>query len=79
MPFPPVRPGDECFLNIGNNNEIREYCSIHCSSKSCECKACKVLTETPWPTRHRQLPLCARRQRSHGRSHKGMDVHMYTR
>ncbi|KFK29511.1 hypothetical protein AALP_AA7G143800 [Arabis alpina] len=26
--------GDECFLCIGNNNEIREFCSIHRSSKS---------------------------------------------
>lgn len=25
--------GDECFLCIGNNNEIREFCSIHRSSK----------------------------------------------
>ncbi|XP_020157082.1 probable acyl-[acyl-carrier-protein]--UDP-N-acetylglucosamine O-acyltransferase, mitochondrial [Aegilops tauschii subsp. strangulata] len=31
------KPGDECFLRIGNNNEIREYCSIHRSSKSCDC------------------------------------------
>lgn len=30
------KPGDECFLHIGNNNEIREYCSIHRSSKSCD-------------------------------------------
>ncbi|VAI82378.1 unnamed protein product [Triticum turgidum subsp. durum] len=78
MSFPPVRPGDECFLNIGNNNEVREYRSIQCSSKYCECMACKVLTETPWPSRHHQPPLCARRQCPHGRSHKGMGVHMYT-
>ncbi|KAL0872987.1 hypothetical protein Bca101_022692 [Brassica carinata] len=26
--------GDECFLFIGNNNEIREFCSIHRSSTS---------------------------------------------
>uniref|UniRef100_A0A0E0JNE5 UDP N-acetylglucosamine O-acyltransferase C-terminal domain-containing protein n=1 Tax=Oryza punctata TaxID=4537 RepID=A0A0E0JNE5_ORYPU len=31
------KSGDECFLQIGNNNEIREYCSIHRSSKSCDC------------------------------------------
>uniref|UniRef100_A0A8R7TXS6 Acyl-[acyl-carrier-protein]--UDP-N-acetylglucosamine O-acyltransferase, mitochondrial n=1 Tax=Triticum urartu TaxID=4572 RepID=A0A8R7TXS6_TRIUA len=31
------KPGDECFLRIGNNNEIREYCSIHRSSKPCDC------------------------------------------
>ncbi|XP_015693959.1 probable acyl-[acyl-carrier-protein]--UDP-N-acetylglucosamine O-acyltransferase, mitochondrial isoform X2 [Oryza brachyantha] len=30
------KSGDECFLQIGNNNEIREYCSIHRSSKSCD-------------------------------------------
>ncbi|WVZ69021.1 hypothetical protein U9M48_017880 [Paspalum notatum var. saurae] len=29
--------GEECFLHIGRNNEIREYCSIHRSSKSCDC------------------------------------------
>ncbi|KAL5558475.1 hypothetical protein UlMin_034686, partial [Ulmus minor] len=28
------KPGDECFLDVGNNNEIREYTSIHRSSKS---------------------------------------------
>ncbi|KAK6944848.1 UDP N-acetylglucosamine O-acyltransferase, C-terminal [Dillenia turbinata] len=28
--------GDECFLDIGDNNEIREYASIHRSSKSTE-------------------------------------------
>ncbi|XP_050217934.1 probable acyl-[acyl-carrier-protein]--UDP-N-acetylglucosamine O-acyltransferase, mitochondrial isoform X2 [Mercurialis annua] len=26
--------GDECFLEIGNNNDIREYASVHLSSKS---------------------------------------------
>ncbi|CAF2069120.1 unnamed protein product [Brassica napus] len=26
--------GDECFLCIGNNNEIRKFCSIHRSSTS---------------------------------------------
>ncbi|CAO2171286.1 unnamed protein product [Urochloa humidicola] len=31
------KAGDECFLHIGRNNEIREYCSIHRSSKSCDC------------------------------------------
>ncbi|PUZ54997.1 hypothetical protein GQ55_5G177100 [Panicum hallii var. hallii] len=31
------KTGDECFLHIGRNNEIREYCSIHRSSKSCDC------------------------------------------
>ncbi|TVU35268.1 hypothetical protein EJB05_17150 [Eragrostis curvula] len=31
------KTGDECFLRIGCNNEIREYCSIHRSSKSCDC------------------------------------------
>ncbi|KAL6845063.1 hypothetical protein ACP4OV_024558 [Aristida adscensionis] len=30
------KPGDECFLHVGSNNEIREYCSIHRSSKSCD-------------------------------------------
>ncbi|KAL5572501.1 hypothetical protein UlMin_022098 [Ulmus minor] len=28
------KPGDECFLDVGNYNEIREYTSIHRSSKS---------------------------------------------
>ncbi|KAG4194760.1 hypothetical protein ERO13_A06G071400v2 [Gossypium hirsutum] len=28
--------GDECFLDIGDNNEIREFTSIHRSSKSCD-------------------------------------------
>lgn len=28
------KPGDECFLHIGDNNEIREHTSIHRSSKS---------------------------------------------
>ncbi|CAH2077578.1 unnamed protein product [Thlaspi arvense] len=28
------KDGDECFLCIGNNNEIREFCSIHRSSNS---------------------------------------------
>ncbi|KAJ9183835.1 hypothetical protein P3X46_007642 [Hevea brasiliensis] len=28
------KPGDECFLHIGDNNEIREHASIHQSSKS---------------------------------------------
>ncbi|KAJ6698905.1 ACYL-[ACYL-CARRIER-PROTEIN]--UDP-N-ACETYLGLUCOSAMINE O-ACYLTRANSFERASE [Salix purpurea] len=28
------KPGDECFLLIGDNNEIREHTSIHRSSKS---------------------------------------------
>ncbi|KAJ4787472.1 Acyl-[acyl-carrier-protein]--UDP-N-acetylglucosamine O-acyltransferase [Rhynchospora pubera] len=28
------KEGDECFLQIGNNNDIREYTSIHRSSKS---------------------------------------------
>ncbi|KAG8657020.1 probable acyl-[acyl-carrier-protein]--UDP-N-acetylglucosamine O-acyltransferase, mitochondrial isoform X7 [Manihot esculenta] len=27
------KPGDECFLDIGDNNEIREHASIHRSSK----------------------------------------------
>ncbi|KAG8077766.1 hypothetical protein GUJ93_ZPchr0007g3376 [Zizania palustris] len=31
------KSGDEIFLHIGNNNEIREYCSIHRSSKCCDC------------------------------------------
>ncbi|XP_039118992.1 probable acyl-[acyl-carrier-protein]--UDP-N-acetylglucosamine O-acyltransferase, mitochondrial isoform X2 [Dioscorea cayenensis subsp. rotundata] len=30
------KPGDECFLIVGDNNEIREYTSIHRSSKSTE-------------------------------------------
>ncbi|KAF8406918.1 hypothetical protein HHK36_006039 [Tetracentron sinense] len=30
------KPGDECFLDVGDNNEIREYTSIHRSSKSSE-------------------------------------------
>ncbi|XP_010262188.1 PREDICTED: probable acyl-[acyl-carrier-protein]--UDP-N-acetylglucosamine O-acyltransferase, mitochondrial isoform X2 [Nelumbo nucifera] len=30
------KPGDECFLDIGDNNDIREYTSIHRSSKSSE-------------------------------------------
>ncbi|EOY30493.1 Bacterial transferase hexapeptide repeat-containing protein isoform 1 [Theobroma cacao] len=28
------KSGDECFLDVGNNNEIREFTSIHRSSKS---------------------------------------------
>ncbi|GAV68307.1 Hexapep domain-containing protein/Acetyltransf_11 domain-containing protein, partial [Cephalotus follicularis] len=28
------KTGDECFLDVGNNNEIREHTSIHRSSKS---------------------------------------------
>ncbi|XP_044471192.1 probable acyl-[acyl-carrier-protein]--UDP-N-acetylglucosamine O-acyltransferase, mitochondrial isoform X2 [Mangifera indica] len=28
------QPGEECFLDVGNNNEIREHASIHRSSKS---------------------------------------------
>ncbi|KAJ4958323.1 hypothetical protein NE237_025434 [Protea cynaroides] len=28
------KPGDECYLDVGDNNEIREYTSIHRSSKS---------------------------------------------
>ncbi|CAH8362677.1 unnamed protein product [Eruca vesicaria subsp. sativa] len=28
------KDGDECFLCIGNDNEIREFCSIHMSSKA---------------------------------------------
>ncbi|XP_024017216.1 probable acyl-[acyl-carrier-protein]--UDP-N-acetylglucosamine O-acyltransferase, mitochondrial [Morus notabilis] len=28
------KPGDECFLDVGDNNEIREHTSIHRSSKS---------------------------------------------
>ncbi|KAK1666821.1 hypothetical protein QYE76_054980 [Lolium multiflorum] len=31
------KSGEECFLRIGNNNEIREYCSIHRSSKAPDC------------------------------------------
>ncbi|XP_050270259.1 probable acyl-[acyl-carrier-protein]--UDP-N-acetylglucosamine O-acyltransferase, mitochondrial [Quercus robur] len=30
------KPGDECFLDIGDNNDIREHSSIHRSSKSSE-------------------------------------------
>lgn len=30
------KPGDECFLHVGDNNEIREYSSIHRSAKSSE-------------------------------------------
>ncbi|KAK9274894.1 hypothetical protein L1049_022148 [Liquidambar formosana] len=30
------KPGDECFLEVGDNNEIREHTSIHRSSKSSE-------------------------------------------
>lgn len=28
------QPGDECFLDVGNDNDIREHSSIHRSSKS---------------------------------------------
>ncbi|KAJ7973722.1 Acyl--UDP-N-acetylglucosamine O-acyltransferase [Quillaja saponaria] len=28
------KPGDECFLDVGDNNDIREHTSIHRSSKS---------------------------------------------
>ncbi|XP_024376213.1 probable acyl-[acyl-carrier-protein]--UDP-N-acetylglucosamine O-acyltransferase, mitochondrial isoform X2 [Physcomitrium patens] len=31
------KEGDECFLHIGNNNDIREYVSIHRSSKPNDC------------------------------------------
>ncbi|KAF5748495.1 acyl- acyl-carrier-protein --UDP-N-acetylglucosamine O-acyltransferase mitochondrial isoform X2 [Tripterygium wilfordii] len=27
------QPGDECFLDIGDNNDIREHISVHQSSK----------------------------------------------
>ncbi|KAK2996628.1 hypothetical protein RJ639_026551 [Escallonia herrerae] len=30
------KPGTECFLHVGHNNEIREHTSIHRSSKPCE-------------------------------------------
>lgn len=30
------KSGDECFLHVGSNNDIREYSSIHRSSKSSE-------------------------------------------
>lgn len=30
------KPGTECFLEVGNNNDIREHTSIHRSSRSCE-------------------------------------------
>jgi hypothetical protein len=29
--------GDECYLHIGNNNDIREYASVHRSSKPNDC------------------------------------------
>ncbi|KAG0577251.1 hypothetical protein KC19_5G142000 [Ceratodon purpureus] len=31
------KEGDECYLHIGNNNDIREYVSIHRSAKSNDC------------------------------------------
>ncbi|KAL1825398.1 hypothetical protein ACET3Z_012176 [Daucus carota] len=30
------KPGTECFLEVGNNNDIREHTSIHRSSRSCD-------------------------------------------
>lgn len=33
------KPGDECFLDIGDNNDIREHSSIHRSSKSSDVTA----------------------------------------
>nr|XP_017240252.1 PREDICTED: probable acyl-[acyl-carrier-protein]--UDP-N-acetylglucosamine O-acyltransferase, mitochondrial isoform X2 [Daucus carota subsp. sativus] len=30
------KPGTECFLEVGDNNDIREHTSIHRSSRSCE-------------------------------------------
>ncbi|RZC50012.1 hypothetical protein C5167_018449 [Papaver somniferum] len=32
------KPGSDCFLDVGENNEIREYTSIHRSSKSSDRK-----------------------------------------
>lgn len=31
------KEGDECYLHIGNNNDIREYASIHRSAKPTDC------------------------------------------
>ncbi|XP_050937285.1 probable acyl-[acyl-carrier-protein]--UDP-N-acetylglucosamine O-acyltransferase, mitochondrial isoform X1 [Cucumis melo] len=33
------KPGDECFVDIGNNNDIREHSSVHRSSKSSDVTA----------------------------------------
>ncbi|XP_031736347.1 probable acyl-[acyl-carrier-protein]--UDP-N-acetylglucosamine O-acyltransferase, mitochondrial isoform X2 [Cucumis sativus] len=33
------KPGDECFLDIGDNNDIREHSSVHRSSKSSDVTA----------------------------------------
>ncbi|CAF2147967.1 unnamed protein product [Brassica napus] len=41
MPRLEVQDVDECFLCIGNNNEIREFCSIHTSSTSADKTVCK--------------------------------------
>lgn len=38
------KPGDECFLVIGDNNDIREYTSIHRSSKSSDKTAIIILS-----------------------------------
>jgi len=35
-----MQEGDECFLYIGNNNDIREYASIHRSSKPEDTTVC---------------------------------------
>lgn len=36
------KEGAECFLDIGDNNEIREYCSIHRSSKADDRTVCNM-------------------------------------
>ncbi|MQL84497.1 hypothetical protein Taro_017006 [Colocasia esculenta] len=36
------KTGDECFLHVGDNNHIREYTSIHRSSKSSDKTVCKT-------------------------------------
>lgn len=33
------KPGEECFLDIGDNNDVREHSSIHRSSKSSDVTA----------------------------------------
>lgn len=39
--------GDECFLDVGDNNEIREFTSIHRSSKSSDRTVIRIQKNTP--------------------------------
>ncbi|GJT53975.1 hypothetical protein Tco_0989029, partial [Tanacetum coccineum] len=51
---------NECFLEVGDNNEIREHVSIHRSSKPCDRTVPSVsIAEVPWtnerPLENREL------------------------